>query len=321
MFSRSLKKQNKFKRFLLKLLNVYAYDKETLNIINPYYENNSGNFFDFNNKSFNFSKGYLDLTRNIKKLDIFFRYSPNNNLWNSTTRWKRIVPNIDKKILISVCLISLRESILNFTNQNKIKIDIHLISDNSDDSFDNKIINMLKSDSFNVIKHNTKISGNRGSYLECCDQADKSEDLILFVEDDYLFEPQCIDEILSSFSKISSLLKQDVILCPSDYPFFYDSLFQTSLLIGKEYKWRIVRETLLTILFSKDILIKHRQLIRKVGNTINEPFEKPLHEVYKKDYCLAPINTLCHHLSRSVPSIHENWKNTWDKNYAIYKKI
>jgi len=42
MFSRSLKKQNKFKRLLLKLLNVYAYDKETLNIINPYYKNNNG---------------------------------------------------------------------------------------------------------------------------------------------------------------------------------------------------------------------------------------------------------------------------------------
>ena len=321
MFSRSLKKQNKFKRFLLKLLNVYAYDKETLNIINPYYENNSGNFFDFNNKSFNFSKGYLDLTRNIKKLDIFFRYSPNNNLWNSTIRWKRIVPNIDKKTLISVCLISLRESIINFTNQNKVEIDLHLISDNSSESFDNEIINILKSDSFNVIKHNTKINGNRGSYLECCDQAEKSEDLILFVEDDYLFEPNCIDEILSSFSKISSLLKEDIILCPSDYPFFYDTLFQTSLFIGKEYKWRVVRETLLTILFSKDILINNRQLIRKVGDTINEPFEKPLHQVYKRYYCLAPINTLCHHLSRSVPSIHENWKSTWDKNFALYKKI
>ena len=321
MFSRSLKKQNKFKRLLLKLLNVYAYDKETLNIINPYYKNNNGNIFDFNNKSFNFSKGYLDLTRKIKKLDIFFRYSPNNNLWNSTIRWKRIVPNIDKKTLISVCLISLRESIINFTNRNKVEIDLHLISDNSSESFDNEIINILKSDSFNVIKHNTKINGNRGSYLECCDQAEKSEDLILFVEDDYLFEPNCIDEILSSFSKISSLLKEDIILCPSDYPFFYDTLFQTSLFIGKEYKWRVVRETLLTILFSKDILINNRQLIRKVGDTINEPFEKPLHQVYKRYYCLAPINTLCHHLSRSVPSIHENWKSTWDKNFALYKKI
>ena len=321
MFSRSLKKQNKFKRFLLKLLNVYAYDKESLNIINPYYESSNGNIFDFNNKSFNYSKGYLKLTRKIKKLDIFFRYAPNNNLWNSTERWKRIVPNIDKKTLITVCLISLRESILNFTNNNKIKIVLHLISDNSDESFDNKLINILKSDSFKVMKHKTKICGNRGSYLECCDLADKSEDLILFVEDDYLFEKQCVGEILSTYSKISSLLNKDIILCPSDYPFFYDTLFQTSLFIGKEYKWRIVRETLLTILFSKEIFQQNKELIRKVGETINETFEKPLHKIYEKIYCLAPVNSLCHHLSRSVPTIHENWKITWDRNFDIFEKI
>ena len=34
MFKRKLLKQSKFKRILLKLLNVYAYDKETLNLVN-----------------------------------------------------------------------------------------------------------------------------------------------------------------------------------------------------------------------------------------------------------------------------------------------
>ena len=35
MFKRKLLKQSKFKRLFLKLLNVYAYDKETLNLVNP----------------------------------------------------------------------------------------------------------------------------------------------------------------------------------------------------------------------------------------------------------------------------------------------
>ena len=73
MFSRKLNKQNKFKRFILKILNVYAYDKETLNIVNPYYDNINGNIIDFNNISFNFSRGYLKLSRKVKKLDIYFR--------------------------------------------------------------------------------------------------------------------------------------------------------------------------------------------------------------------------------------------------------
>ena len=113
MFPRKLAKQSKIKRLILKILNVYAYDKETLNIVNPYYENKS-NLIDINYKSFNHALGYLELTRKIKKIDIYFRYSPNNNLWNSTDRWKRIVTNVDKKTLISVCLLSLKETILEF---------------------------------------------------------------------------------------------------------------------------------------------------------------------------------------------------------------
>ena len=74
-------------------------------------------------------------------------------------------------------------------------------------------------------------------------------------------------------------LKEDIVLCPSDYPFFYDSTYQTSLYFGKDYRWRNVNETLLTFMFSKKILEKFKKKIRLVGEQVNEPFEKPLHEM------------------------------------------
>ena len=114
MFPRTYKKQSKLKRLLLKLFNIYAFERETLNIVNPNYKNNSKNFFEINDKSFLLSSGYLDLKRKINSLDIFFRYSPSNSLWNSTDRWKRIIPNINKETLIKVCILSLKESILLF---------------------------------------------------------------------------------------------------------------------------------------------------------------------------------------------------------------
>ena len=43
MFSRNYKKQSKFKRFLLKVLNIYGIDRETFNLVNPNYNNNSKN--------------------------------------------------------------------------------------------------------------------------------------------------------------------------------------------------------------------------------------------------------------------------------------
>ena len=321
MFSRKFIKQNKFKRLLLKLLNVYAYDKETLNIVNPDYNNVNGNIIDFNNESFNFSRGYQKLTRKINKLDIYFRYSPNNNLWNSSGSWKRIIPNIDKRILISVCLLSLKDSILKFLENNQLNITVNLIADNSDDNFDQSILKIMDTNKFNLIKYKSKIEGNRGSFLECCDQAETADDLIFFVEDDYLFEIDSIEEILHTFSRISSIIKKDIIICPSDYPFFYDSLYKTTLFVGKNYRWRLVRETLLTFMFTKNILNNHKEKIRSVGSKINEPFEKPLHEIYNKVNCLAPITSLSHHISRSVPTINEDWKTTWKKNFDKYQKI
>lgn len=320
MFSRILKKQNKLKRAILKLLNVYAYDKETLNILNPNYNNVKGNLIDFNNKSFNLSRGYLELTRKVKNIDFFFRYSPNNNLWNSTDRWKRIIPNIDKKTLISVCLISLKDSINHFLNKNEIDVSIHLIGDNTNDDFDNQLLNILGDKKIKIFNHKSKISGNRGSFLECCDQAEVSKDLIFFVEDDYLFEKECIDEMILTFSRLSSILNTDVLMCPCDYPFYYDSLYKTVLHLGKRNRWRNVEETLLTLMFSKKTFENYKNDIRKIGEIINEPFELPLHEIYKKETCVAPILTLAHHISRSVPSVNEDWEKTWNLNYQKFKQ-
>ena len=115
--------------------------------------------------------------------------------------------------------------------------------------------------------------------------------------------------------------KRDIIICPSDYPFFYDSLYNTSLYVGKNYKWRCVKETLLTFLISKDILKKYRKDIRNVGQEINDPFEKPLHNIYKNEICIAPINSLSYHISRSVPSTTENWTKTWNQTYDQLKKF
>ena len=48
MFPRKYKKLSSFKRLILKLLNVYALDKETLNLVNPNYKNSGNNVFKIN---------------------------------------------------------------------------------------------------------------------------------------------------------------------------------------------------------------------------------------------------------------------------------
>ena len=318
MFPRKYKKLSSFKRFILKLLNVYAIDRETLNLVNPNYKNSGKNIYHINKESIILSNGFLKLERKIEKLDIFFRYAPNNLMWNSTTRWKRIIPDISKKDLILTSLNSLKKSIIKFSSKNQIKITINLIFDNSEKDFNDYILKLFDGEKIKINFIKSKIEGNRGSYLECCDQAENSEDLIFFIEDDYIFEENCIEEMIITYSRLSTIFNNDVFLCPSDYPFFYDSSYKTSLYIGNKYKWRTVEETLLTFMMSKKLYDRYKRKIRLVGEKENDPFEKPLHEIYKINPCLSPVNSLSYHISRDHPATTEDWIKIWNDNYTKF---
>ena len=318
MFLRKYKKLSSFKRFVLKLLNVYALDRETLNLVNPNYKNSGNNTFKINKESIILSNGYLKLNRKINSLDIFYRFAPNNVMWNSTNRWKRIVPNINKKDLILTSLNSLKKSIIKFISQNQIKVTINLISDSSEKKFNDSIFKLLDDNLIRINFIETKIEGNRGSYLECCDQAENSEDLIFFIEDDYLFNENCIEEMIITYSRLSTIFNNDVFLCPSDYPFYYDSSYKTSLYIGNKYKWRTVEETLLTFMMSKDLYERYKKNIRLVGEKENVPFEKPLHEIYKNNPCFSPVNSLSYHISRDHPATTEDWIKIWNDNFTKF---
>ena len=210
MFPRKYKKISSFKRLILKLLNLYALDRETLNLVNPNYQNIGKNIFKLNDKSIILSNGYLTLKRKINVLDIYFRYAPNNSMWNTSSRWKRIISNITKKDLILTSLNSLKQSILKFLLNNKLIITINLISDLSDKTFDDNIYKLLKDKKIKINFIKSKIDGNRGSYLECCDQAEKADDLIFFIEDDYLFEKDCIEEMIFTYSRLSTIFNEDI---------------------------------------------------------------------------------------------------------------
>jgi len=315
MFKRKLKKQNKFKRLLLKLLNIYAINPETFELINPEQSKPAQNYYKFNDKSLILSSGFLNFSRKIKKLDIFYRFSPNVSLWNSKGSWKRIIPNIDKKTLIKVSLLSLKKSILSFLQDNDLIITLNLIFDETSDDFNDELKKILKNNKFEIKFLESKIKGNRGTYLECCDHAEISDDLIFFIEDDYLFKIESIDELLFTYMRISTQTKSDIFLTPTDHPFYYDSNYLTSVYIGKNYRWRVVKETLLTFLFSKKLFNIYRDKVRAVGEIENHPFEKQLHNIFDKELCFAPITSISHHISRSVPSIDPDWLELWQENF------
>ena len=57
--------------------------------------------------------------------------------------------------------------------------------------------------------------------------------------------------MIFTYSRLSTILDKEIIMCPSDYPFITTLLYNTNLYFGKNLRWRNVEETLLTFLFSK----------------------------------------------------------------------
>ena len=61
-----------------------------------------------------------------------------------------------------------------------------------------------------------------------------------------------------------------------------------------------------------------KRKIRLVGEKVNDPFEKPLHEIYKINPCLSPVNSLSYHISRDHPATTEDWIKLWNDNYTKF---
>ena len=147
---------------------------------------------------------------------------------------------------------------------------------------------------------------------------EKSEDLTYFVEDDYIHETISLSEILYTYERIASLTKQELVICPTDYPYLYTQSENTKIFLGENRHWRQVDQTLCTFLTSKKIVEKYWGELISMCEFEHYPFEKPLHNIYKKELCISPVPSLAVHFT-NVNSIYGlspnvNWKRLWDEN-------
>tara|TARA_B100001063_G_scaffold88950_1_gene82736 strand:+ start:54 stop:1082 length:1029 start_codon:yes stop_codon:yes gene_type:complete len=281
--------------------------------------------------------GETKISRSIKSLDIIIKTCTTVNL---VTQNKKRVFEKDKSEYTFRTINSLINS-LKFGKEflKNINIKIYIIDHNSKKEDLKKIRDIIKTIDikFEVInldlekfkqiktlnKNNPAIENNMkatmASILSSFNIAkDKSDDLVYFVEDDYIHKKESIVEIISAYEKIASEQNRELFLCPVDYPFLYKKLDNTNILIGNKYHWRTVNESLLTFLTSKDLIKKYWNELILMAEYEHSPFEKQLHKIYEKELCLSPIPSLAMHCT-NVNSIfglspNMNWKKLWEEN-------
>jgi hypothetical protein len=285
--------------------------------------------------------GETKIIRQVKALTIIFRSCTNVHM---LTQNKKRLFDEDKSEYTFRSLNSVVAALdlakKNFPN---IKFDIVVIDHNSksDDlkqitkivnktNSKNSIISLSVSDFTNNIKKinakNESVTKNQLSNMANIHKSllvaeNQSEDLIYFVEDDYLHKKDAITEMIYTYERISSQLNQEIILCPADYPYLYTKIEPSNIFLGANKHWRKIDETLCTFLTSKIILKKYWNNFVSMCQFEHYPFEQPLHEIYKLEYCLSPIPSLALHCTNTNSifglSPNTDWEEIWEesKNY------
>ncbi len=173
-----------------------------------------------------------------------------------------------------------------------------------------------------IKRNNPQIENNMkstmASIIKSFELAKNLDDLVYFVEDDYIHDDESISEMISAYEKFSTILKDEIFIIPVDYPYLYQKNQSTNILIGQKNHWRSVKESLLTFLTSKKMVNKYYSDLIKMGEVEHEPYETILHDIYDRENCFSPIPSLALHCTNinSVfglsPNI--NAKELWEKN-------
>ncbi len=283
-----------------------------------------------NNKSIILPLGNVKITKKVNSILIILRMNTEVEIWDQNK--KRLFE--EPKIEYSTRSIKSLMKSINFCKKKypNLKIKTIIVEDHSKKENLEKVKELTKNQNIDIIsldheKYKPLIKkqksvdtfSNLASLLQSFEIGkDKGEDLIFFVEDDYLHFESMLEEMVTSYERIASQIGKDIFMCPSDYPYLYMSNEKTNVLIGNKRHWRTVSETLCSFMTSKNLLNKYWDNLYKTCADRHNPFEKYINEIYKNEICISPLKTLSLHLTNINSSYGLSplidYKKLWEEN-------
>ncbi len=326
-------KKNIIKKIFIKLSKLLGYEIIDQNeFYSPTLEKKIDENLSNIEKSIVLPLGEVKLTRKVKSLLIVFRTNTSVEIWDQSRKRLFEHPKIE---YVLRSLFSLIKSIKYLkAKYSNIEVKLKIVDDNSNQvnldkikeilnktNLDFEIINHNSNDHKSVIKtqKNNETFANLSSLLKSFEIGKKDgKDLVFFVEDDYLhFEP-ALEEMVSSYERISSQTNKELFLCPSDYPFLYMNNEKTNLLIGSKRHWRTINKALCTFLTSHQFINKYWNNFYNNCLDRHDPFEKYLNELFLKEICISPVKSLSVHYANINSSYglspFINYKSLWEEN-------
>jgi len=327
-------KKSIIKKIFIRLSKILGYEIIDQNeFYSPTLEKNlSEDLSTINQKSIVLPLGEVSISRKVNSILIILRANTKIDIWDQNKKRIFEKPKVE---YTSKSISSLIKSIVYCkTKYPNIKIKTLIVDDDSDEKtlihikktinsskLNMEIINFDKRDYDNIInkQKNLQTFGNLSSLLHSFELGKKmGKDLVFFLEDDYIhFEPM-LEEMIASYERISSQTKKELFMCPADYPYLYMNNEKSNILIGNKRHWRTIDKTLCTFMTSIELINKYWDNFYSTCLDRNEPFEKHLNEIYKKELCISPLKSLSVHMtnvnSNYGLSPFINYKKLWDEN-------
>ena len=285
-----------------------------------------------NEKSIILPLGEVKITKKVNSVLIIFRTNTDVEIWDQNKKRLFEEPKIEYSLR---ALNSLIKSI-NFskTKYPNIKFKTLIVDDKSKEKNLDRLKNLVDRSDLDIditpLNHNKykkKIKqqkndqtfSNLASLLQSFELGkEHGEDLIFFVEDDYLHFEHMMEEMIASYERIASQVNKDIFMCPADYPYLYMNNEKTNILIGNKRHWRTINQTLCTFMTTKALLDKYWDNFHNTCLNRNNPFEKYLNEIYEKEFCISPLKSLSLHLTNVNSSYglspFIDYKKLWDEN-------
>ena len=320
------------KKIFIKLARLFGYEIiDQNNFVSPTLDKELNDDLSIiNEKSIILPLGNVNITKKVSSLLIILRMNTEVEIWDQNK--KRLFEQ--SKIEYSIRSInSLIKSIKFCKNKHPlIKIKTVIIDDHSKKDNLEKIQRLIHNQNIEIIsldheKYKTHIKeqksletfSNLASLLQSFEVGkNQGDDLIFFMEDDYIHFETMLEEMIASYERIASQIQSDIIMCPSDYPYLYMNNEKTNILIGSKRHWRTIKKTLSTFMTSKSLLDKYWDNFYKTCLDRHDPFEKYINEIYEKEICISPMKSLSLHLTNINSSYglapFIDYKKLWDNN-------
>ena len=320
------------KKIFIKLARLLGYEIiDQNNFVSPSLEKElSDELSVINQKSIILPLGNVKITKKVKSLLIVLRMNTVVEIWDQKKKRLFEQPKIEYSIR---SINSLIKAITVCRNKYPvIKIKTIIVDDQSKKDDLDKIRKLIQDQNIEIIsldhekyksiikkQEKTETFSNLASLLQSFEIGkNQSDDLIFFIEDDYIHSETMLDEMISSYERIASQVKKDIIMCPADYPYLYMNDEKTNILIGSNRHWRTINKTLCTFMLSKNLLSKYWENFYKTCLDRHDPFEKYINEIYENEVCISPIKSLSLHLTNVNSSYglspFLDYKKLWEDN-------